>query len=345
MTFHFTYELSPEQKEDIRSFYDSLDWVTLEQYPDFAALGKGNFTHCFFMAREEKAIVCWAIITERKARIFRFAHIQFGPLFRDPEDLIASLQQIDRHYREKGDIFLTVQLALPTGATADYIEYKLNRDRKIRSYFDRENWSSLVLSLQPAEEEIRRNFSKGHKSDLKKAEKSEISITSLSNFEELEAFCRVFNKMNRERGLAVDEEGNHAFFRDLYGFLQEQRKGDFHLVKDRTGQVLGGIVILYQGHTVRYFKGASDPAQRQLPILHLAIWEGIKKAKALGFRHFDLWGYNHFVTEKDQVFFINRFKKGFGGEYLFYPKKMYFIYRPMMHRLYKWSVKLYQRIR
>src|ERR1700759_1852150 len=101
MTFQFTSELSPEEKQDIEAFYSSLECVTLEQHPDFSRLEKGNFTRRFFTAREEKAIKCWAVITERKAKIFRFAHIQFGPLFIDPDALVPSLQEIDAHYRAK----------------------------------------------------------------------------------------------------------------------------------------------------------------------------------------------------------------------------------------------------
>jgi lipid II:glycine glycyltransferase (peptidoglycan interpeptide bridge formation enzyme) len=92
-------------------------------------------------------------------------------------------------------------------------------------------------------------------------------------------------------------------------------------------------LLAFQVNTVLYFKGSSDPNSRHLPVLHMAIWEGIKMAKRLGFDFFDLWGYNHFAKENDQVFFINRFKKGFGGEYIFYPKKIYFIYKPLRYKL------------
>lgn len=345
MDFNFAYELYPEEQDEVDSFYNSLEHVTLEQYPAWAALEKGNFKNCLFIAREKGGIVCTAVIVERKSKIFRFANIQFGPLFKDPESLIPSLVSIDKYYRNKGYVFLSVQLAIPTGSTADLIEYRLNKVLKIHTYFNRDNWSSIVLDLTATEDDIRRNFSKGHKSDLKKAEKNQISVSPLLSDEELDKFCQVYIKMNKERGLPIDELQNDAFFKRIYNFLIRTGLGDCFIVKDSTGQVLGGIFLLYQGSRVRYFKGATDPAFRHIPVLHLAIWEGIKKAKALGYHYFDFWGYNHFVNENDQIFYINRFKKGFGGSYSFYPKKMYMLYKPMMYRLYRILVSFHKRLK
>jgi len=343
MDFNFAYELLPEAENEIESFYHSLEYVTLEQYPAWAVLVKGNFRNCFFIARDKGRIVCTAVIVERKAKVFRFAIIQFGPLFKEPESLIASLISIDQYYRNKGYIFLTVQLAIPTGNTADLIEYRLSKALKVRTYFNRDNWSSIVLNLNATEEDIRRNFSKGHKSDLKKSEKSQISVSVLSSEEELDGFCQLYVKMNKERGLPIDEGESDAFLRRIYDFLKRTGQGDWLIVRDNTGHLLGGLVLLYQGRNVRYFRGASDPAYRHVPVLHLAIWEGIKRAKALGYHYFDFWGYNHFVNENDQVFYINRFKKGFGGSYSFYPKKMFVLYKPLMYRLYSLLIGIQKR--
>jgi lipid II:glycine glycyltransferase (peptidoglycan interpeptide bridge formation enzyme) len=254
-------------------------------------------------------------------------------LFKEIEFLLASFEAIDKHYRNKGYIFLSVQLAIPTGNMADLIEYRLNKSLKIRTYFNRDNWSSIVLDLTMPEESIRSNFSKGHKSDLKKVEKNQISVGEPDS-DEFDKFCQLYVKMFKERGLPVDDRESLGYFGRVHDFLKRTGRGRILVVKDGTGQVLGGIILLFQGGQVRYFKGASDPAFRQIPVLHLALWEGIKKARAMGYRQFDFWGYNHFVTEKDQVFFINRFKKGFGGKYSFYPKKMYVLYKPLVYRLY-----------
>jgi hypothetical protein len=127
MEFNFAYELPPGQEEEINAFYHSLEQVTIEQYPAWARLEGGHVKNCFFTAREEGRIVCSAVIRERKARIFRFALIPFGPLFSEPESLTAALLAIHDYYRRRGFVFLSVQLAMPTGSMADLVEYRLNK--------------------------------------------------------------------------------------------------------------------------------------------------------------------------------------------------------------------------
>ena len=46
----------------------------------------------------------------------------------------------------------------------------------------------------------------------------------------------------------------------------------------------------------------------------------MKRAKDRGLAWFDLWGYNHHVDQNDQRHQINRFKKGFGGQFVSYPR-------------------------
>ena len=109
---------------------------------------------------------------------------------------------------------------------------------------------------------------------------------------------------------------------EIYNYLIENKKGQILIVKDNTGKVIGGVLLVFQGITVRFFRGTSDPDRRELPVLHLALYEAIKTAKTDNFKYFDFWGYNHVVDENDQVYNINHFKKGFGGYYTFFAKNM-----------------------
>jgi lipid II:glycine glycyltransferase (peptidoglycan interpeptide bridge formation enzyme) len=110
--------------------------------------------------------------------------------------------------------------------------------------------------------------------------------------------------------------------KDIYSYLIENNKGQILLAKDKDNVVLGGAILTYQGISVRYSVGASDPDRRDLPVLHIVLYDAILRAKKDNFKYFDFWGYNHFAEEKDQVYYINHFKKGFGGYYTFFAKKM-----------------------
>ncbi|HEY1871795.1 MAG TPA: peptidoglycan bridge formation glycyltransferase FemA/FemB family protein [Chitinophagaceae bacterium] len=340
MQFDFSYDLDSDRKAGWKALMDGLPLCPIEQDPEWPCIESAPVVYCYFTASDANQIVCAAVITENRKAIFRSAEIRFGPIFTDPEQLIASILAIHSHYKSGGFMSCTVQLAIQTGAVTDYLENILNKKLKIGYRFDRNNWSSLVVHLRDPEEEIFKSFSKGHKSDIKKALKNNIKVSECLSAEEFGIFCNIFSKMNRERGLGINEGENNRFLKNIFEYTTDHNKGKVLLVKNESGDILGGIIIVFQGKCSRYFKGASDLAYRHLPILHLAIWEAIRMSKSAGFEQFDLWGYNHFVQESDQVFFINRFKRGFGGEFIFYPKKMYFIFRPLLSNAFQVVKKL-----
>ena len=343
MHFQFNYNIDQECKSNFTEFYNSLNWVAIEQHPLWWKSIEPSKKICWFTAQKDGLIFCSAIIEERGEKFIRHASIQFGPLFRSNDALLLSLEQICLYYSRLGFVFLTVQLSLETGADADYIEYNINKTRKPVRYFDRENWSSVIIDLSLDLDVLLRNMSKGHKSDIKKAQKSGLRVSCDFTGDHFDAFISIYRKMHQFRGLKEHKDGSAVYLKGILDFFEKHKAGRFFLVYDDEQNVIGGIAIVYQNKTVRYFKGAADPDSRNLPVLHLAITEGIKSSKAEGYAYFDLWGYNHFVTEDDQVFFINRFKKGFGGSYIFYPKKMYFIFKPIQYKLYRMTKAVYQR--
>lgn len=345
MNFDFIYNLEVNKKAEFIAFYRSVDHVTIEQHASWVETTDPEKKYCKFIATEKEKTVCTAIIEESKQFIIKTANIQFGPLFLDNDVLIICIQKISEFYKKKGFSVLSIQLAIPTGASADYIEYKLNKITKPRYSFDRNNWSSIVIDLALSEDELLRNMSKGHKSDIKKAYKSELSILNDFSSQQFNDFIAVYKKMHKERGLAENKQGSSVYLNNILTFFKTFDAGRFLLVADNTNKIIGGIALVYQNKTVRYFKGAADPEVKNLPVLHLAIWEAIKKSKEDGFNCFDLWGYNHFVDENDQVFFINRFKKGFGGTYSFYPKKIYYVFKPIFYQLLMNAQKIYKKLK
>lgn len=335
MEYSFKYALSDEEKVSFENFYSSLSLVSIEQHYNWPFVECASVRYCYFSAAQNGKYGCTAIVIENYSNVFPIASIRFGPLFSDNNILIESIIAISEYYKEKKFIELNIQLAISTGSDADFIEYNLYKKIKFKSFFNKENWSSIVLDLQLDEENIFRKFSKGHKSDIKKALRSNISIVDLQNPQDFKDLCSVFVKMNQSRGLQIN---NDQFINHLEKVRNEyilKGKGKVLIAKTSDGSLIGGIILLFQNNTVRFYKGASDPDFRSLPILHLALWEGIRQSKALGFNVFDFWGYNHFVNEDEQIFFINRFKKGFGGNYIFYPKKIYIIYNPLKSKLYR----------
>ena len=343
MKFEFKYELTESEIKSLLQLYHSVSFTAIEQHPSWHSSIEPHKKIIFFIASENGVILCSAIISETFQLFTKTAEILFGPLSADKDILIESIREIRNYYKNAGFTALTVQLPFPTGPVTDYIEYKLNRTAQVKQFFDRNNWSSIGVDLSITEKDLLGNLSKGHKSDIKKGIKNELKV--LHNFTDTQFndFIEIYINMHKERGLPVNAGETKYYFHNVNQFFKTHEAGKFLLVADAEEKILGGIAIVRQNKTVRYYKGAADPQVRNLPVLHMAIWDAIITSKNEGFEFFDLWGYNHFVDESDQVFFINRFKKGFGGDFIFYPKKIYFIFRPIAYKAFNNIKAIYKR--
>jgi lipid II:glycine glycyltransferase (peptidoglycan interpeptide bridge formation enzyme) len=321
LEYNIKKKITNDELKEIEAFLNSIQFVTIEQYPEWSNVLDNKEQLSYLIVRNNNQIVLFCKINEYKILFLKFVQIFFGPVFENSAFLIESIEYLVNYYKQKGFQLIKIQLAIETGAETDLIEYKINQKYKIKYFFDRFNWASIRIKLKDkTEEEIFKEFSKGHRSSVKKTIKSNVQAVEINTEDDIYKLCEVYEKMNVQRRIPSDIQHTKKLFMNISKYLKEKEKGFILGVKNSSSEIIGGIIIVFQGNTARYYKGASDPDIRDIPVLHLAIWEAIKISKRMGRTYFDLWGYNHFVTEKDQVFWINRFKKGFGGEFLFYPK-------------------------
>ena len=340
MEFTYKSKLSHIDIEQIEVFYNDLDFATIEQHPAWH-LDVDSKNVKYFIAYEKTKIVCYSVLYEKVVGPIRFANIRFGPLFHDREYLISSLIELRRHYKERLFLFVSVQLAIFTGADVDYIEAKFHQAVKFKNRFDRNNWFSIIVKLDQDADTIFKNFSSGHKGSVKKAIKANSVVRQAETRSDIKALVQVYYKMQLTRKINSESiEVIEDHFLNLFEFLKNKRKGFVLLVIDDSGKIIGGTINIFQGKGVRYFKGAADPDRRDIPVMHIAFFEGIKIAKDMGFQYFDLWGYNHYVDKNDQIYNINIFKKGFGGEFVFYPKIMHVQLVPFGRLIYETMMNL-----
>lgn len=313
----FKLELDESEIKRINEFCNSVDYCSIEQSLGWTKLFF-NSKICFFYLHDESGIQSFCQIHERHGS----AQIVFGPVCSDKELMVISIDEIIKYYKKRNFYYLGIEMYCKSGFDTEYIEYALNKSYRIKYLFNSENTrSSIELNLEESIEEINRRIKKGHKSDIKRAIKMGVTIDVVNDTKELLPFVEVYSRMCQMRKINNSEITTRNIY-DLYNYLIENKKGQILIAKDNLGKVLGGAIFVYQGISVRYYKSASDPDRREIPLNHLLIYEAIKKAKNENYKYFDFWGYNHFVNENDQVFQINRFKKGFGGYYTFFAKKM-----------------------
>jgi lipid II:glycine glycyltransferase (peptidoglycan interpeptide bridge formation enzyme) len=327
----FKFELDKDESENIKAFCNSLDYCSIEQFVGWTQMfSKSNI--CYFYMLDGTDIKCYCQIHEN----FKFAEIVFGPACCDKEIMIDSINEIIRHYKERHFVHLSIQMYYKTGFDTEFIEYAINKSHKVTYKFDNLNTkSSIEINLESQQTDIFANLRENHKRNIKKALKLNLKVIPLEKQSDLKDFYEIISKMKEVRQLEMGIISLKQL-NEINSYLVYNKKGQIILVKDDNDIVLGGVILVFQGVSVRYFFGASDPDKREVPILHLALYEAIKKSKIDNFKFFDFWGYNHFALEGDQVYNINHFKKGFGGYYIFFPKKMNISLIPNGYNIYRY---------
>jgi lipid II:glycine glycyltransferase (peptidoglycan interpeptide bridge formation enzyme) len=326
----FKYDLDENEITEIKKFCDSVDYCAIEQLPGWTGMFY-NTRIRYFCMKDESGIKSFCQIHES----FRTANIHYGPVCSDRDLMIESLEKIIKFYKNSGYFYLGIQMYNKSGFDTDYIEYAMNKKYHIRYFFNSENTkSSIEINLDDSLEDIWKKLRDGHKRNIKKSEKLGTTIETVINPEDLASFLEVYIKMCKIRHIS-DSEISEKNIVEIFNFLENNNRGHFYLIKDSSGIVLGGVIIVNQGISVRYLKGASDPERKEIPVLHNLLYHAVTMAKKNNFKYFDFWGYNHFVDETDQIYNINYFKKGFGGYYTFFAKKMNIDLVPHGYRIYK----------
>ncbi|MGN6533350.1 MAG: GNAT family N-acetyltransferase [Ginsengibacter sp.] len=335
MDFVIKNELDVDEHNKVIDFLDSLNFYCIEQHPRWNT-EIDRYSQSFLLSTNEKGVVnCFGNIILSNGP-FKSANINFGPAFSDFKVLTKAIEFLHAYFSSQKFIFFSIQLGAYTSNQTELLEYNINRNFKVKYFFTHANtWTSLCVDLKKPEDELLRSFSKGHKSSIKSVyAKNNLRVSIENNLENLQCFIELYITMMSFRKLPFNKKRITDLFHSINDFIHANNKGFFEYIFEEN-KLVGGLIIIYQGKSARYYKGASDPERRDIPVLHFGLFEAMKHCKASGFTNFDLWGYNHFADETNQLFYINKFKKGFAGEFTFFPKRMNFILKPWNFELYR----------
>jgi hypothetical protein len=313
----FKYELDDTELERIKLFCNSVDYCSIEQFIGWTGIFYKSRI-CYFYLSDQSGIISFCQIREW----YGSAHILFGPVCCDKEIMISSLCEIINHYKQKRYFYLGVQMYLKSGPDTEYIEYSLNRKYDIIYLFDQENtFTSIEVDLGKSLEQIKDSYSNDIRRNIRKAQKLGVFVDTIKDERDFVKFSDIYSRMLDSRQISI-ENLTSEILRNIYLYLGSNNRGEILLVKDKEGIIIGGIILVFQGNSLRMFKSCTDPARKNIPVKHILVDEIINRAKLSNFKYLDFWGYSHLVDEKDQITGINSFKKGFGGYFTFFAKKM-----------------------
>ena len=202
----------------------------------------------------------------------------------------------------------------------------------------------MGIDLTKRIEEIESGFSKNHKRSIKKAINSSTYVKEITTRKQVDNFAIVFSKMWNARNLPNHFHDSAEKLWSMLKFFKDNNQGAMKAIYNEQHIMMGGIILFFEGDRLYYDSGASDPSFRKIPVMHRLIYEAIKFGKENGFSQLDLGGYNLLASKEDQKGQINRFKDGFGGQLLIYPKQMKFVLNSLIYFPFKIALWLRNQI-
>lgn len=267
----------------------------------------------------------------RPYRGLAVAYVPRGPILSDTANDESLLASIVSHARAQRAAFVRVEPdVLEDDPRAERL-LKLLREAGFRAS-DRtlQPRSSIRLNLEPDEDQLFASFSKGHRADIRRAERDGVQVRA-----GLPADAEILHRM-----LVATSERKHFGFHSAgyYRLLLEAFGDAAHIqIAELAGEPIGASIVLAWGLHGTYLAAGSTEIGLRHHAAHLLQWYAIRWAKARGVRDWDLWGIadargRHALAvmsgsatnaqlialdaeaRADPVDGVFRFKKGWGGQ-------------------------------
>jgi lipid II:glycine glycyltransferase (peptidoglycan interpeptide bridge formation enzyme) len=186
--------------------------------------------------------------------------------------------------------------------------------------------NSVLIDLQPTEEEILARMKQKTRYNVRLAEKKGITVRA-GTLDDLPMLYKMYAETSVRDGFVIRDEGYYmtvwkTFMHSNVGRLASLKVSMFEpvnlptcepLVAEVDGEPVAGLFLFLFAGRAYYVYGMSREVHREKMPTYLLQWEAIKRARAAGCTVYDLWGAPETFDESDSMWGVYRFKEGLGG--------------------------------
>lgn len=200
---------------------------------------------------------------------------------------------------------------------------------------------TIVIDITGEESEILARMKQKTRYNIRLAQKRGVVVAPS---QDLVLFHRLMQETGKRDGFGVHSQ---EYYQKAYDLFHPLGKCEL-LLATYQGEPLAALMVFAQSNTAWYFYGASGDLYRELMSTYLLQFEAMLWARAKGCSKYDLWGVpdaelealeDGFLQQKDGLWGVYRFKRGFGGELRRAVTPWQRIYQPLFYPIYRWWVK------
>ncbi len=190
--------------------------------------------------------------------------------------------------------------------------------------------ASIHLDLAPAVPELLAAGSKGHRADVRRAERLGVTVRVGTSEQDLDTFYAIMQATSARASFAIHSREYYAAAWHDFGGASATSAARL-LLADLEGSTVAAFLIFCSGAEAQYMYSGASEAGLKSGANHALQWAAIQWAKARGCRRYDFWGIpSAFVdlenatdeterarlqaaAEATGMAGVYRFKKGWGG--------------------------------
>jgi lipid II:glycine glycyltransferase (peptidoglycan interpeptide bridge formation enzyme) len=185
--------------------------------------------------------------------------------------------------------------------------------------------STIQLDLTRSEEAIFAGFSKGHRADIRRAERQGVEVL-VGTAADLPAFYAIMQATGARAAFGIHSE---TYYRQAWELMQPRSQ---LLLARLGGEIVAAHMVFAGPGRGLYLYGGAIEAGLKAGANHLLQWAAIRWAREQGCTSYDFWGIPDALGEaafasseaeqqaleaaaqNDPLIGVYRFKKGFGGQ-------------------------------
>lgn len=204
--------------------------------------------------------------------------------------------------------------------------------------------SSLHVDLARPEEAILAGFTKGHRADIRRAERGGVQVRA-GEAADLATFYAIMRATGARAGFGIHEE---AYYREAWRRFQPRSR---LLLAELGGRAVAAHMVFADARRGLYLYSGADDEGLRSGANHLLEWHAMRWARELGCAGYDLWGVPDALgraagapdeaartaleaeAKADPLSGVYRFKKGFGGSVVRYLPAYDRVLIPGLYRL------------
>lgn len=278
------------------------------------------------------------------------AYVPRGPLFSgDSTADQLLLSTLDRQARNQRAVFLRIE---PNMLESDPGAAQLHSDLLLRGFQTADPIqprSTIHLDLTPTPDRLLAAMSKGHRADIRRAEREHVQIRVGADDADLDAFYQVMEATSARAHFAIHSRN---YYHTAWSLLRNSGHAQL-LLAEYEGAVVAAFLIFKWAGSGLYLYSCATSAGLKSGANHALQWHALQWARQGQCQRYDFWGIPDALgqaaaapneperllleqqAQSDELFGVFRFKKGFGGQVVRYLPAYDQIYIAPLYRIWQ----------